>query len=157
MAYSETVILGYLAISAIPFFFIGGQMLPDMFSGIKMEDCGYRNRGPCGLSFEGSVGTIYMQVVAAFMMQTSALIYFKGSKQGIIASLGCLIAVMAKHIVVDGLIPPPPVMVLTALTMVAQFAAPGEWGKRVFVFYCCFNALVFSTNPLMVLQDTTPR
>ena len=43
MAYSEMVILGYLAISAIPFFVIGGQMLPDMFSGIKMEDCGYAN------------------------------------------------------------------------------------------------------------------
>ena len=131
MAYSEMVILGYLAVSAIPFFFIGGQILPDSFPGIKMEDCGYRNRGPCGPSFEASVGTIYMQVAAAFMMQNAALIYFNGSKQGIIAALGCLIAVMAKHILVDGLIPPPPVMVLTALTMVAQFAAPGEWGKRV--------------------------
>ena len=156
MAYSETVILGYLAVSAIPFFFIGGQMLPDVFSGIKMEDCGYRNRGPCGLSFEGSVGTIYMQVVAAFMMQTAALIYFKGSKQGIIASLGCLIAVMAKHIVVDGLIPPPPVMVLTALTMVAQFAAPGEWGKRVFVGYMLLNVVVFTSDPMQVLKDTWP-
>ena len=29
------------------------------------------------------------------MMQNAALIYFKGSKQGIIAALGCLIAVMA--------------------------------------------------------------
>ena len=123
MAYSEMVLVGYLAISAIPFFFIGGQMLPDMFSGIKMEDCGYRNRGPCGLSFEGSVGTIYMQVVAAFMMQNAALIYFKGSKQGTIISLCILMAVMAKHIVVDGLIPPPPVMVMTALTL----ASDHEW------------------------------
>ena len=154
MAYSEMVLVGYLAISAIPFFFIGAQILPDSFPGIKMEDCGYRNRGPCGLSFEGSVGTIYMQVAAAFMMQNAALIYFKGSKQGIIAALGCLMAVMAKHIVVDGLIPPPPVMVLTALTMVAQFAAPGEWGKRVYVGYMLLNVVVFTSDPMQVLTDT---
>ena len=156
MAYSEMVILGYLAVAAIPFFFIGGQILPDSFPGIKMEDCGYRNRGPCGPSFEASVGTIYMQVAAAFMMQNAALIYFKGSKQGIIISLGFLMAVMAKHIVVDGLIPPPPVMVLTALTMVAQFAAPGEWGKRAFVGYMLLNVVVFTSDPMQVLKDTWP-
>ena len=84
----------------------------------------------------------------------ASLIYFKGEKNGRVAALGCLIATMAKHIVVDGLIPPPPVMVMTALTLVAQFAAPGEWGKRAFVGFMMINLFTFTTNPDMVLSDS---
>ena len=78
------------------------------------------------------------------------------SGSGLLGAIGVFALTQIKHITVDGLIPPPPVMIMTAITLLAILLAPGEWGKRVFVFYCCFNALVFSTNPLMVLQDTYP-
>ncbi|EOD16360.1 hypothetical protein EMIHUDRAFT_210736 [Emiliania huxleyi CCMP1516] len=156
MTYSEIVLVGYLVMSAIPFFLMGGLILPDSFPGIKVEDCGHRNRGPCVDSFEFGVGKIYMQVAAAFMLQNAALIYFKGDKKGIITALGCLMAVMAKHILVDGLIPPPPVMVLTTLVLAAQFFAPGEWGKRAFVLYMLLNVVVFTTDPATPLKDTYP-
>ena len=84
----------------------------------------------------------------------SCQLIFSG-KQARLASMGCMVATMTKHITVDGLIPPPPVMAMTALVIVAQFA-PGAWGKRVFVFFCFFNAFTFVTQPLMVLQDSFP-
>merc|ERR1719421_901865 len=62
---------------------------------------------------------------------------------------------MSKHILVDGLIPPPPVMVMTALVTFAIVASP-TWGKRAFIAYAFLNAFTFVTNPLMVLQDTYP-
>ena len=65
MTYSEIVLVGYLVMSAIPFFLMGGLILPDSFPGIKVEDCGHRNRGPCVDSFEFGVGKIYMQVAAS--------------------------------------------------------------------------------------------
>ena len=70
--------------------------------------------------------------------------------------MGVFALTQIKHITVDGLIPPPPVMVLTALTMVAQFAAPGEWGKRVYVGYMLLNVVVFTSDPMQVLKDTWP-
>lgn len=78
-------------------------------------------------------------------------------KNGLLAAMGCMVCTMGKHILVDGLIPPPPVMVMTAGVIVALLAAPGEWGKRVFVGYCLLNAFTFTTQPLMVLTDTFPE
>ena len=64
-------------------------------------------------------------------MLYAALLYLPG-KNGRLAAMGCMILTMLKHIIIDGLIPPPPVMAMTAGVVVANLAAPGEWGKRAF-------------------------
>jgi hypothetical protein len=86
----------------------------------------------------------------------ACLVAIQDRKNGLLAGLTCFICTMGKHIMVDGLIPPPPVMVMTAITLLAVVAAPGEWGKRAFVGFCLINAFTFITQPLMVLQDTFP-
>ena len=86
---------------------------------------------------------------------TACIMAFPGTK-GIIGSLGVLVATMSKHVLVDGLIPPPPVMVMTALVLIAQFAAPEVWSRRAFIGFALLNAFTFTTNPLMVLTDSFP-
>ena len=81
----------------------------------------------------------------------SALVVWPG-KKGLLGAMACMVATMSKHIIVDGLIPPPPVMVMTAGVILAVQFAPGEWGKRVFVGYCLLNAATFKFMPLTPLQ-----
>lgn len=96
---------------------------------IKTEIC--PRRGPCEETIEFTVGKVYCQVIFGVGMLYAALLYLPG-KNGRLAAMGCMILTMSKHIIIDGLIPPPPVMVMTAGVVVANLAAPGEWGKRAF-------------------------
>lgn len=81
------------------------------------------------------------------MLYTSVLLL--PGKKGMLAAMGCLVLTMTKHITVDGLLPPPPVMAMTAGTIAAIVWSPGEWGKRAFVGFCLVNALTFLGNPLV--------
>ena len=150
-SYATILSLAYNTLGIFPF--LMPSMIPEVFPTMKTQDC--PRRGPCTNTLEFDVAIIFMQVIvgAALMFVSLTL---KPGKTGLLGAIGVFALTQIKHITVDGLIPPPPVMIMTAITLLAILLAPGEWGKRVFVFYCCFNALVFSTNPLMVLQDTYP-
>jgi len=141
----------------LPFGLMSADMVTEVWPSISRETCtkgGWGSKGRCEDSLEFTVGKIYLQVMFGMSLLYSSQLIFSGNKANL-ASMGCLAITMTKHITVDGLIPPPPVMVLTALTILAQFAA-GAWGKRAFVFVCFFNAFTFLTQPLMVLQDSFP-
>ena len=112
-------------------------------------------KGPCTESLEFTVGKVYLQVMFGVALMYSCLLILEG-KTALMASMICMVLTMTKHITVDGLIPPPPVMALVAMTILAIVVAPAKWGLRAYVFFCLFNAFTFLTNPLMVLQDTFP-
>lgn len=133
--------------------FLMPSMIPEVFPLMKTQDC--PRRGPCTNTLEFDVAIIYMQVIVGTAMMFVSLTAMPG-KNGLLGAMGVFALTQIKHITVDGLFPPPPVMVMTAGVILAILLAPGEWGKRVYVGFCCFNALVFSTQPLMVLQDTYP-
>lgn len=142
----------------LPFGLMSADMVTEVWPTIVRETCakgGWGSKGTCEETLEFTVGKIYLQVMFAMSLLYSCQLVFSGNTANL-ASMSCLVAVMAKHITVDGLIPPPPVMVLTALTILAQLFAPGAWGKRAFAFNCFFNAFTFLTQPLMVLQDSFP-
>ena len=81
-----------------------------------------------------------MQVISAFSLMVSAMVAFKGV-QARLCAMGVLICVMTKHLTIDGLVPPPPVMAMTAVVLLTNLLAPEVWGKRTFVGFCLLNAL----------------
>jgi hypothetical protein len=150
-SYATIASVVYNTVFMVPFLI--PSMIPEVFPGMKTEECS--RRGVCAETPEFTCAKIYMQViVAAALMFVSASAV--GGKKGLLGAIGTFAAVQAKHITVDGLIPPAPVMVMTAGVLAAILFAPGEWGKRALVGYCCLNAFTFVTNPLMVVQDTWP-
>lgn len=150
--YAVYISLFYNTVGVLPF--LMADTVKELVPGIKTEDCPRRNR--CTEHVDFTSAKIYLQVIVGVAVMYACLVGIDNRKNGLLAGLGCFICTMAKHIVVDGLIPPPPVMVMTAATLVAVVAAPGEWGKRAFVSFCLINAFTFITQPLMVLQDTFP-
>jgi hypothetical protein len=153
MGYAKTMMLVYNVLGMAPFVLMPADILRDSWKGIKEAEC--PRRGPCIPTLEWTTGLIFFQVIVCMAFQYAAIIYAPG-KKGIVGALVLLILTMAKHITVDGLIPPPPVMVMTALVFIAQFAAPPVWAKRAYVAYALLNSVTFVTQPLMVLQDTFP-
>jgi len=155
---AKNLSLLYNVVGMLPFGVMSADMVTTVWPEVQRESCtkgSWGSKDACGDSLHFTVGKIYLQVMFGMSLLYSCQLIFSHN-QANLASMACLTLTMAKHIVVDGLIPPPPVMVLTALTIGAQFA-PGAWGKRAFVFNCFFNALTFLTQPLMVLQDSFPE
>ena len=150
--YAVYLALFYNVVGMIPFLL--PSTVKDLWPGIKTENC--PRRGPCTEAIEFTTAVIFMQVIVGVALMYACLVAIPG-KNGLLAGLSIFICTMAKHLVVDGLTPPPPVMVMTAATLAAVVAAPGEWGKRAFVAFCLINAFTFVTNPLMVMQDTWPE
>jgi len=150
--YAVYISLFYNVVGMLPF--LMPDTIKDLIPGIKTEDCPRRNK--CVEHVDFTSAKIYLQVIVGVAVMYACLIGIDNRKNGLLAALGCFIFTMGKHIVVDGLIPPPPVMVMTAITLAAVAVAPGEWGKRVFVGFNLINAFTFITQPLMVLNDTFP-
>lgn len=141
----------------LPFGVMSADMVSEVWPNVVRETCtrgGWGSKDTCTESLEFTVGKIYLQVMFGMSLLYSCQLIFSGNTANL-ASMACLALTMTKHITVDGLIPPPPVMAMTALTILAQFA-PGAWGTRAFIFVCFFNAFTFITQPLMVLQDSFP-
>ena len=147
--YARYLVLVYCVLGHAPFALMSDTMIPEVFPDMKLESC--PRRGPCTPTLEATVATIYFEVIFGFVLMFSAVIAIPG-KNGPLAAMGAVALTMGKHIIVNGLIPPPPVMVMVAGTAAAIQFAPGEWGKRAFVGFCVLNAFTFVTNPLMVLQ-----
>jgi len=156
---AKTLSLVYNVLGMLPFALFNADMVKEVWPDIKEETCkagAFGRQGPCTTSLEFTVGKVYLQVIVGVALLYAATIALDG-KSGLLGAMGCMIATMTKHVVVDGLIPPPPVMVMTAGVVVAILGAPGAWGQRAFVAYALVNAVTFVTSPLMVLQDTFPE
>lgn len=151
-SWATIVSVAYNTLGIFPFLI--PSMIPEVFPGIKTEEC--PRRGPCTNTLEFDVAIVFMQVIVGAALMLVSITLMPG-KNGLLGAIGIFALTQIKHIVVDGLIPPPPVMVMTAGTLLAILLAPGEWGKRTFVGYCLINSLTFATQPLMVLTDTYPQ
>jgi hypothetical protein len=154
MGVAKYLSLAYNTLGMLPFALFSADMVKDLYPDMKAEYC--PRRGPCTETLDFTVTKIYLQVIVGVAFMYSALVVWPG-KKGLLGAMACMVATMTKHIVVDGLIPPPPVMVMTAGVILAVQFAPGEWGKRVFVGYCLLNAATFKFMPLTPLQDTFPE
>jgi len=148
---AQEMILLYTVTSAVAFLARGGDQVLESWPGTKKEEC--PRRGSCTDTLEYTVGVVYMQVISAFSLMVAAMVAFKGV-QARLCAMGVLICVMTKHLTIDGLVPPPPVMAMTAVVLLTNLLAPEVWGKRTFVGFCLLNAFTFVLNPLMVLTDT---
>ena len=107
-----------------------------------------------------SVASVYYEVIGTLSFALAALPLF-GNLWG--PFVGCLatIGAMAKHITVNGLMPPPPVMGMVAVTaLLTLFAAltgrKGGVGKWSYVIYNIVNAAVFILDPATPLRDSFP-
>ena len=154
---AKNLSLLYNVVGVLPFGLFSADMVAEVWPSITREVCtkgGWGSKDSCEDSLEFTIAKIYLQVIFGMSLLYSCQLIFSG-KNARLASMACMTLTMAKHITVDGLIPPPPVMAMTALTILAQWA-PGAWGLRAFAFFCFFNAFTFVTQPLMVLQDSFP-
>lgn len=124
-----------------------------------------------GNHYNGTFGTldeltmevtiIYCQVLGAMSLIVVSLIYFEDSKwRWFFAELPVPL-IMLKHILVDGLIPPIPPIVLASIVMItstlyATGMAPltADQAKYVFVGQCGLNLIAFAADPKQIVLDT---
>ena len=107
-----------------------------------------------------SVASVYYEVIGTLSFALAALPLF-GEAAGPVAGCLATMGIMAKHITVNGLMPPPPVMGMVAITaLLTLFAAvtgrKGGVGKWAFVIYNVLNAAVFILDPVTPLRDSFP-
>ena len=109
------------------------------------------------------VGTVYCEVIGTMAIMCAAATYFAGSHTRTFFTQLPLCAIMVKHITVNGLYPPPPVMALGAIALLASayvaFGTDGkgtDYGKYLFVLQMALNLFVFSTQPGQIVKDTWP-
>lgn len=143
----------------------GPDMVNDM---MKVDEAGNR----VGNSYDGvhgelsaldiEVGTVYSQVIGAMALVAAALVYFEGSPTRWFWGQLPFCLVQLKHILVDGLIPPPPVMVLAAGTLAVTayggFVDNGKesYGKYAYVGQGVINLIAFVADPVTLVKDTWP-
>lgn len=127
----------------------------DMCNGCAPEDRGTLD----ALSLQ--VGTVYCQVIGTMALMTAAAVYFEGTRMRTFMTSLPFVLVQAKHISVDGLIPPVPVMVLggivLALGAYTAFVADAkatDYSKYAFIGQFCLNLAVFVMDPGQVVKDT---
>ena len=144
----------------------GPDMVNDMVhvnkSGELCNACPVDQRGELN-DLTIQVGVIYCQVLGAMAVMAAAAVYFEGSPMRTFVTMLPFIGVMAKHIAVDGLIPPVPVMILGAVTLaLGAFVAFGndgkgtDYGKYAFLVQFAINLAVFVAQPAMVVEETWP-
>ena len=109
------------------------------------------------------VGTVYCEVIGTMAIMCAAATYFAGSHTRTFFTQLPLCAIMVKHITVNGLYPPPPVMALGALTLLAAayvaFGTDGkgaDYGRYAFIGQMGINLAAFVTQPAAIVKDTWP-
>ena len=113
----------YNTVGILPFLI--PSMIPEVFPDMKTEEC--PRRGTCTNTLEFDVAIIMMQVIVCAALMFVSITLMPG-KNGLLGAIAIITLTQIKHIVVDGLMPPPPVMVMTVGTILAILLAPGEWG-----------------------------
>ena len=103
------------------------------------------------------VGLVYHEVVG--MMNLVLLVGTCPGPKGYLMGSALFCSMMLKHILVDGLMPPPPVMALGALSLLTSVygvAKESNHGKWTFSLMNLLNAIVFLMNPGQPVQDSFP-
>lgn len=155
------------------YFFVVGALFcatagPDMVNDMMHVDKKGNLCNACAQDKQGKltdlsiqIGTIYCQVIGAMAIMVAMAVYFEGSKYRTFATMVPFVSVMAKHIVVDGLIPPVPVMALAGIVIaLAAFVAFGtdgkgtDYGKYAFLINFGINLAVFVADPGQIVKDT---
>jgi len=164
---SSKIFFAYFALVGALFVFTSG---PDMLNDMVHVD---KENNRVGNSFEGTlgelddltieVGTVYCEVIGTLAIMTAMAIYFEGSTMRTFATQLPFVLIQAKHINVNGLIPPVPVMVLGGITLLAgiyqAFVASGkgtDYGKYIFIVQNVINFVAFTVDPAQIVKDTWP-
>ena len=108
------------------------------------------------------VSCIYAQVVGCLMFMM--LFQQCPGPRGLLLAIGALGAMMAKHIFVDGLVPPPPAMLFAGVTFCAAAVSGMEdmgehknrVGTYVFAGWQLIQMALFATQPEQMLKDSYP-
>ncbi|EOD22775.1 hypothetical protein EMIHUDRAFT_424489 [Emiliania huxleyi CCMP1516] len=147
----------YNTVGVLPFGLMSAEMLPEVWKGIATETCktGFGGGKTCTEALEFTVGKVYLQVICGSALFYAMHLLLEG-KSALLASMAMLIGTMGKHILVDDLMPPPPVMAMVALTVALILLAPAAWGRRAYIGFCVVNAATFLLDPLTVITDSFP-
>lgn len=149
---TEKAIIGYMVASTAAFLLGGANVMEGSFPDVKKETC-YRK--VCTETLAYTVGSIYFQVVAAMSAMVALLVAYPG-QTGQLGAMGAFIAVQAKHILVDGLIPPPPVMAMTAIVSALVAFKPGKLANNALKAFSALNVASFTLAPGSIVTDTWP-
>jgi len=147
---TEKAFLAYFVLGALSFVLNGDAVIAGSWPHVVTETC-YRK--VCTPTLAYTVGKIYLQVIGTMSAMMACLVGLPTDNR-IVAAMLLFIAVQAKHIMVDGLIPPPPVMVMTAGVFLTNVLKPGKIGTRAFLGFCALNTATFIAAPSMIVTDT---
>ena len=103
------------------------------------------------------IATTYAEVAGAFNFMLAATTC--PGPRGYLLAMGTLVGMMTKHMLVDDLMPPPPVIVLGVGGFVVAayaFFNDNKWGKWAFLANNAVNAAAFLFMPLTPLRDSFP-
>jgi hypothetical protein len=104
------------------------------------------------------IGTVYGEVIGAFSLMLAVRCCPGPMGYLMSAAIWCL--VMTKHMLVNGLYPPPPVIAMgfgcLALTAYSKVSGSSV-GKWAMIAAASLNAFVFFTDPKTPLLDTWPN
>ena len=145
----------------------GPDMVNDMVhvdkSGAMCNGCAPEDQGTLdALSIQ--VGTVYCEVIGALALMVAAAVYYEGSRMRTFMTQLPFVCIQAKHIFVNGLIPPVPVMALAGIVLAlgvynAFFVSDTEgtdYSKYAFIGQFALNLAVFVMDPGQVVKDTWP-
>lgn len=100
---------------------------------------------------------VYYQVIGTMSLMLALTALVPGS-MGRLLSMLALVSCMAKHITVDGLLPPPPVMGMAGITLLLclfSVASDNEgYSKWSFALYNAITSATFALAPQTPLRDT---
>jgi len=105
------------------------------------------------------VVTIYFQVMASFI--TQIVFTTLPGVESLVWSNYVLLSTFAKHILIDGLSPPVPVMIMSlavfvCLRLSSSGMAPEKFGRFAFAGFAALNVFVFKLDPETPLLETFP-
>jgi len=133
----------YTGLTGAIFFFVPSMPVKETFGDLSGQ--------------EFLVARVYSEVIGGL-----SLALFVGTcpgAMGVLLSSMCWILTMAKHILVDNLQPPMPVLIMATSCVAINFYSvktESKLGKRVFMAFNALNAFMFFTNPGQVLADSFP-
>lgn len=164
---SEKIFCGYFGLTGPLFIAMGATLIKDMLpvdTSKPPKRVGNSYDGPKGTMSDlaAESGTVYCQVIGTMAIMTCLAVYFSGSKLRLFLTQLPFNCIMLKHIFVDGLMPPPPVLAMgfgvLGLTAWSSLAGgPERVAKYVFLGFYALNTVVFKADPDKVLTDTWPE
>mmetsp|Transcript_4893 Transcript_4893/g.7795 ORF Transcript_4893/g.7795 Transcript_4893/m.7795 type:complete len:239 (-) Transcript_4893:236-952(-) len=142
---STNVFMGYTLLSGLAFLCMPGKQTLEVFPATQGDE------------LATLVGTVYCEVIGAFSLMLC--VNCCPGPMGYLLSAVVWCGVMSKHMLVNGLFPPPPVIAMGFGTLAIcgySVAANSKIGKWVFLLVQALNAFVFLSDPKTPLTDSFP-